>query len=155
MGQTTNANNTFTGQHTLYDFYKELHAQFPLPNLSEKTLDIIRVEASTILSETMKKIGTKATKKWKQKEGSQMSSNGKSDSPLSNIVEGLIQDESIQEHIKEIAKTIKAEQTNENENTNEEDTPLSTDTIKELFNRPEVQEQLNDMIKNMADKDKK
>lgn len=146
MGQTTNVSTT-----NLHDIYKVLQEQLPLPKLSEKTLDIIRVEASTILSETMKKIGTKATKKWKQKEGSQVSSNGKSNSPLSNIVEGLMQDENIQEQIKEMAKTIKAEQTTEGEN--EENTALSSDAIKELLNRPDVQQQMQDMVKNMTDED--
>ncbi len=119
-----------------------LNEKIELPELSEKTVKLLQNTGSHLMDRTIEKISSNIAGKFVNKEGNNNMSDEKKSSSLSKIVEGILQDDGIQDSIKQIAESMKSEENKDSEG-------LSSDTLQDVMNNPEVQKQINDLIKSM------
>ncbi|KGX90845.1 hypothetical protein [Pontibacillus marinus] len=121
-----------------------LNEKIELPQLSDKTVKLLQNTSSQLIDRTIEKISANIAGKFVNKEGMNHMSDDKKSSTLSNMVEGILQDEGIQDSIKQIAESMKSEE-------NQDKNHLSEDALQDVLNHPEVQRQINDLFKKMKE----
>ncbi|QHE51781.1 hypothetical protein [Pontibacillus sp. HMF3514] len=119
-----------------------LNEKIKLPQLSDKTVKLIQNTSTHLIDRTIEKISANIAGKLVNKEGNKHMSDEKKSSSISKLVEGVLQDEGIQDSIKQIAKKMKSEENKDSEG-------LSSDTLQDVMNNPEVQKQIENLIKNI------